>query len=117
MQTLRDDKSSAIGKYTVSLQAHSKTMICNGEIIKLTSTEYQLIYHLLDGHVVQDQALAITALGHNHTSQLNQTEMDNLERHIQNIRSKIRPYQLNLYRVHRYGYILAEIKKGRQQRV
>lgn len=109
MQTFQDEKSSLIGNHTISLRKNSNLllMITDGNIIKLTPTEYTLVECLLDGKVIQDEFLVFTLFGIR--EKLDKAMLTNLVKHINNTRSKLRPFSLNLYRVNRYGYVLSEI--------
>src|SRR6266699_553512 len=67
---------------------------------KFTETEYHLMHLLLTGEAYTDEEL-LNAL---HIGYLIDVEKF-LRRNIDNIRSKMRPLGLNIYRVSLYGYI------------
>lgn len=104
--------SYTIGKHHIDLHQHHRLLFTNDEVIKLTPTEYQIIVCLLEERIAFDEMLATQALSNK--GQINKATHETLERHINNLRSKLRPYGLDIYRVHTLGYILAEEQSNHQ---
>jgi len=96
--------SYTIDSYTLTFDQQHRLLFIADAVVKLTPTEYQLMLGFIDGGVAQDETLARRALL---TEGPTNTMRANLEKHINNIRKKIRRYGLRIYRVHGYGYVLA----------
>jgi DNA-binding response OmpR family regulator len=70
--------------------------------VKFTPIEYQLLLLLLQGQVIADSQMVQEAF----RSDLNSSIRINLDKHINKMRSKLRPSGLNIHRVAKYGYVL-----------
>lgn len=81
----------------------SRVLSVNGDIIKLTPTEYQIICCLLNNPTVKDETLATCAGNH---GPFTTAVKESLERHIVNLRSKLWGNDLNIFRIRGHGYML-----------
>ena len=97
--------SYTIDKYKLCLHHSVRILLIGEDVIKLTPIEYKLILALLEKRIVEDTTLA-QYTGNQDISIVGVRE--SLEKHIVNLRSKLRPCNLNIYRIRSYGYILAE---------
>ena len=96
--------SYTVGSHDLALNDEYRLLFIDRELLKLTPTEYQLIRCFIDGVVAQDETLVSRAIKGAPTNTVN------LEKHITNLRTKIRRYGLGIYRVRDYGYVLVERK-------
>lgn len=92
------ETSYVIESRRLTLNFQLRLLFIDRVAIKLTPTECQLMLCFIHGAVARDETLV---------SKLTKMNMMNLEKHIINLRMKIRPYGLSIHRVHSYGYILA----------
>ncbi len=99
--------SYTIGTHIVHLRQEDRLFFIDNDVIRVTPTEYRLVERLLTERVAADATLAEQGFGHR--GELDRSARENLEKHIHNLRSKLRPYGLTIYRVHNLGYILAEM--------
>ena len=84
-----------------------RSLLVNQVLIRFTPTEYSLIRRLLDGEIVPDPDLAQLLTNHaSKTSDIDKALKACLDKHIENIRSKIRPVGLYIFRVNGLGYVL-----------
>lgn len=102
---MTDSSSSLVDTHHLRLHHEHRLLFVETHVIKLTPTEYTIVQCLLDERVVSDDTLAAKAL--NNQGDITRATRDTLEKHITNLRSKIYPSGLIIYRVHNYGYILA----------
>jgi DNA-binding winged helix-turn-helix (wHTH) protein len=85
-----------------------RTLILNEELAIFTMTEYRLLLVLLEKEIVADSTL-IEAMFQ--TSTVDSSVLKNLNKHIENAKSKLRCTGLSIRRVHRYGYALVIDRK------
>lgn len=88
-------------------------LVGNEKIIHFTPTEYRILTPLLDGNVVSDTTLAHYAF---QTQHIDQAIRENLDRHIDNIRVKIRSAGFNIYRVLKLGYVIQNLTEENETR-
>src|SRR5258708_578149 len=93
----------SIGNLVLKRNDTFRTLLVENEIVAFTPTEYRLLLALLDGCIAEDTSLAASVFSINH---LDKPARKNLERHIENIKSKLRPTGLYISRVYKCGYIL-----------
>jgi DNA-binding response OmpR family regulator len=98
--------SYSIGTQHLELHQQHRLLLTKTDVIKLTPTEYRLVVCLLDERIAYDEVLASRALSNR--AELSKATRETLEKHINNLRSKLRSHHLNIYRVHNLGYILAD---------
>ncbi|GHO66638.1 hypothetical protein KSC_055300 [Ktedonobacter sp. SOSP1-52] len=79
-----------------------RVLVIENCLIRFSSTEYTLLCSLLKGQVVPDEVL-LRALFQNEQSC---TENRLLDKHMSRIRSKLKVHNIDIHRVHRYGYML-----------
>ncbi|HEU5382221.1 MAG TPA: hypothetical protein VFV38_42955 [Ktedonobacteraceae bacterium] len=72
-------------------------------VLVFTPTEYRIIQLLLENPILPDRKLNETFF---HVKAIDSHMRKNLERHIENIKSKIRPVRFSIRRIHLYGYSL-----------
>lgn len=84
-----------------------RTLLIENEIVAFTPIEYRLLLALLDGNVVEDKNLTKTAFS---TNLSDRAARKNLERHIENIKSKLKPTGLYVRRAHMFGYTLVSLR-------
>jgi DNA-binding response OmpR family regulator len=89
MHILRNDKKRIV--------VHDNT------ITVFTPTEYRLFCLLLNGNIIDDDTLAEEVLS---CKEMNRTVQNLLKKHIENTKSKLHVLGLDIYRVHKKGYIL-----------
>jgi DNA-binding response OmpR family regulator len=95
-----------IGNHTIKKNNIYHLLVIDQEtIIKLTPTEYCLIEIFIAGGIYDDMTLSKKAL-HTQSTVIDKATKEALKKHIANIRGKIRPAGLDIYRIQRYGYIL-----------
>jgi DNA-binding response OmpR family regulator len=94
----------SIGTHHIQRNDENRVVIVDHLMIRFTPTEYRLVLLLLNGQVAPDSTLMQAAF---HCEISLQTR-ENLDKHIDKIRSKLRPSNLNVHRVAKYGYILLE---------
>lgn len=97
-------RGRTMGDYTIQRCDGLRTLVINNALIHFTPTEYRLLIPILD------QASRPVSFKELTRSVLNR-EMDRdgrrlLDKHIDHIRSKLRPVGLNIHCVARYGYML-----------
>jgi DNA-binding response OmpR family regulator len=82
-----------------------RTLVVDGRLIRFTPTEYRLLLLLLEpgDHRVSFARLVQGAF----SCTVDASTLHMLEYHIDHIRSKVRPVGLDVYRIVRYGYLLA----------
>jgi len=96
---------SPIGTHCIQRNDESRTIIVDDVMIRFTPTQYRLLISLLKGSPVTDCNLVYEAL----SCHLKSLGRDNLDKHIDKIREKLRPSGLNIFRVVDYGYVLLAI--------
>ncbi|MBO0792742.1 MAG: helix-turn-helix domain-containing protein [Ktedonobacteraceae bacterium] len=73
-------------------------------VCKLSKTEYHLVKALPEGRIVPDHQL-LHILSDNE-EEGGKSLQKTLERHVENIRQKLKPLNLNIYRVAKFGYVI-----------
>lgn len=96
---------SPIGTHHLWRSNESRAVIVDSVMIRFTPTQYRLLIPLLNGSPVTDSVLVREAL----SCDLKVLGRENLEKHIDKIREKLRPSGLNIYRIVDYGYVLLAI--------
>jgi DNA-binding response OmpR family regulator len=95
----------SIGKHHIQCNDESRVIIIDAFLLRFTPIEYQLFVLLLNGErVVFDGELVQNVFG----CEMSPAIRENLDRHIDNIRSKVRAVGLNIHRVNKLGYVLLE---------
>jgi len=97
-----------IGPHRIACDDKNKALIIDSFlIIRFSSTQYKLLKPLVENSPVPvtDADLVQAA----YSSENWRGMHDNLEKHMDNIRSKLRPFGINAYRISTYGYILLAI--------
>jgi len=98
-----------INSHNMTLHHQHRLLFVGDEVVKLTPTEHQIMCILLSERIAQDETLAAGAL--ESEGPPTKATRDALEKHVNNIRTKIRPYGLDIHRVHKYGYVLTSEQK------
>lgn len=93
----------SIGSHRLQRNDESRTLIIDQHMIKFTPIEYRLLLHLLDGNAVSDTSLLQKAAPNSGDAPSNQ---QNLDKHVDNMRVKLRPCSFSIRRITQYGYIL-----------
>lgn len=81
----------------------ARTLLVDHFLIRFTPTEFHLLSAFLLGEILTDETLIKMYLG---GGRLDRWSKSNLDKHVDNIRTKIRPTGLSIYRVVRIGYVL-----------
>ncbi|HEY5004526.1 MAG TPA: helix-turn-helix domain-containing protein, partial [Ktedonobacteraceae bacterium] len=81
-------------------------LVVDESIIRLTPTEYRLIKLLLENQLVDDATLIKEAMQYPKVTEIDKQIFRTLERHIENIKSKLEDFPVAIRRVQRYGYAL-----------
>ena len=93
---------SATGK-AIRNYEQQRSLLVDDLLVRFTPTEYTILCQLLSGDIVSDTNLIQKTFI---TEQPDKTLKTCLDKHIENIRSKIRPTGLNIFRVNGFGYVL-----------
>ncbi|GER82400.1 hypothetical protein KTAU_10370 [Thermogemmatispora aurantia] len=93
----------SIGAYQISRSDAHRALLINEELITFTPTEYRLLCILLTHENVEDSRLLMAIFS---KPSKDRCTRKTLERHIDNIKSKLRPTGLSLRRIYRFGYAL-----------
>lgn len=99
----RDD--FVIGPHRISCDDEQRALILDGRLsIHFSPIQYKLIKPLVESRQVPvcDAELVQVAYASENWREMH----ENLDKHFDNIRSKLRPHGLNTYRVTSYGYAL-----------
>lgn len=97
---------SPLGTYRIQRNDEIRALIVDSIIVRFSPKEYCLILLLLPGLPIPDIRLAVEVYSCN---QMDQSLRECLDKHIDKIRSKLRPSGLDVYRIAKYGYILLVI--------
>lgn len=97
---------SPLGKYRIQRNDEIRALIVDSILVRFTPKEYHLILLLLPGLPMPDTRLAVEVYSCN---QMDSSLRECLDKHIDKIRSKLRPSDLDVYRIAKYGYILLVI--------
>lgn len=92
----------SVGDHAIRRSDAYRTLVIDHMVIRFTPKEYHIVLCLLEGNTVTDSYLIQEVLG----SQDNPVFRHNLDKYIDNIRRKLSPFGLNIYRVMKYGYNL-----------
>jgi len=101
MQTL-PIACSSIGKHQIQRDDINKYLFIDKMLIKFTNKEYRILVSFLNENVVSDTYLIQEVLQDEDTPAVHHT----IDKYIDKIRWKLRPFGLNIYRITKYGYIL-----------
>jgi DNA-binding response OmpR family regulator len=93
---------SSIGKHSIQRNDENRTLIVDNVMIKFTPTEYRLIMLLIGSQVISDTDFVQIGF----RCQVGTQGRVNLDKHMDNLRSKLRLSGLNIHRVAKYGYVL-----------
>ena len=96
--------SPSIGTRCIQRCDPSRVILIDDTLIQFTPTEYRLLAPLLQGGPVADSDLAQEAYSCQEVSLVR----ENLDKHFDKIRYKLRAAGLNVHRVAKYGYILLD---------
>jgi DNA-binding response OmpR family regulator len=91
-----------IGTHILQRNDETRTLVVDNRVVQFTPTEYWLLLPLLQGQPVSDTEPSEAAFSRDIDSLVRQS----LEKHIDNIRGKIKHLGLSVYRLRRYGYVL-----------
>ena len=92
----------SIGTHRIQRNDINRILIIDNIMVRFTPIEYRLLVHLLNGQAVSDVELIKAAFG----SEAAISARENLDKHIDKMRSKLQPSGLNIHRVAKYGYVL-----------
>lgn len=92
-----------IGGLALKRNDQFRTLLIEDEMVAFTPTEYRLILSLLNGEMIADKTLVQAVFA---TDAIDRLILKNLEKHIENVKSKLRHTKLYIRRIHRYGYSL-----------
>src|SRR5579884_898383 len=92
----------AIGKHRIQRDDTNKHLLIDHVLIQFTSKEYRILVCFLNDNVVSDTYLIHDVLQGEDTPALRQM----IDKYIDKLRWKLRPFGLNIYRITKYGYIL-----------
>ena len=87
-------------------------LINDDDVVAFTPVEYRLFSILLDLGMVEDRKLIEEALTINAA---NKSAQKNLEKHIDNMRFKIRHTRLRICRLSKYGYVLVAASESSER--
>ncbi len=80
-----------------------RTVIINNNIVVFTPTEDELFTLLLTGNIITDTTFVVEVFN---CKEIDKTMKNLLKKHIENVKSKLKATGLDIYRVHRKGYVL-----------
>jgi len=92
-----------IGTHTLQRNDGTRTLVVDNPVVQFTPTEYRLLLPLLQGQPLSDTELAQAAFSRG----IDSLVRNSLDKHIDNIRGKLEPLGLPIYRLRRYGYVLS----------
>ncbi len=97
-------ESHPVGRYPIERFDHERTIRIERDIIRFTPTEYRLLLLLLENRPVTDREFYTAVFQY----QVSDTHARlNLDKHIDNIRLKLRPHGFDVFRILRYdAYVL-----------
>lgn len=95
-----------VGNHVVKRLDNVRTLLVDDKVLKFTPTEYSILLHLLVGNPVSDKELILSIF--NSKVENDFWAREALDRHLDNIRRKLRKSQLEIYirRIATFGYIL-----------
>jgi DNA-binding response OmpR family regulator len=93
-----------IGDHHIQRSDEHKALIIDHKMGKFTPTEYRLLIPLLNGQPVSDISLIQEAFTCDASPQIRKS----MEKHIDNIRSKLHLCGLTIHRITKFGYVLLE---------
>lgn len=95
---------STVYGHTISRLDSLRTLLIDGDLVRFTPTEYRLLIPILEerGTPIPFRHLTRSVLQRDPDRDARRL----LDKHIDHIRSKIRPYGLNVHSVARFGYVL-----------
>ncbi len=82
---------------------HSRLLVAGNSFVAFTPMEYRLLLALLAGDIVEDKTLIIALFG---SDQVDPQLRQNLKKHVENAKGKLKPVGLYIRRIHLYGYSL-----------
>ena len=91
-----------IGKRRIQRNDEARALIVDGMLKRFTPTEYRLLVLLLEGQPIPDADLVKQVSSYQGDSRVR----ENLDKHIDKLRCKLRTFGLSIHRVTKYGYIL-----------
>ena len=97
--------SPSIGNHRIQRSDKNRALVIDALLLKFSPTEYLLLKPLLSGQAVSEHQLVQDAF----SCEMSPALRENLDKHIDKIRSKLRPSGLDVRRVTKYGYILLAI--------
>ena len=93
-----------VGSHRVQCSDESRVVAVDAMAIKFSPIEYRLLKLLLEGQPVPVLDGKLVQVGF--SCDMNSSARENLDKHIDKVRSKLRPSGLNIHRVTGYGYVL-----------
>ena len=93
-----------VGSHRVQCSDESRVLAIDSMVMKFSPIEYRLIKLLLERQPVPILDEKLMQAGF--SCEMNSSARENLDKHIDKIRSKLRPSGLNIHRVTGYGYVL-----------
>lgn len=95
----------SIGTHSIRRSDKNRTVVIDSLLLRFSPTEYLLLKLLLSGQAVSEVYLIQEAF----SCEMSPSVRENLDKHIDKIRSKLRPSGLDVRRVTKYGYILLAV--------
>lgn len=84
-----------------------RLILIEDDVTAFTPVEYRLLSVLLEKEVAEDRILIEEAFT---TSAVNRSLLKNVEKHIENMRGKLRHTRLRICRLYKYGYVLVALE-------
>ena|SRR5258708_7863500 len=81
----------------------TRVILVGNNVVSFTRMEYSLVLLLLGESMVEDKVLTAALFGNDEPDK---PLLKNLEKHVENTKSKLKPTGLYIRRIHRYGYSL-----------
>lgn len=81
----------------------NRVIIIDNNIVVFTPTEYRLLTLLLTGNIITAVTFVTEVFD---CKEIDKSIKNLLKKHIENVKSKLKPVNLDVYRVHKKGYVL-----------
>jgi len=92
----------SIGTHRIQRNDINRVLIVDNIMIRFTPIEYRLLMRLLNAQAESDVELIKAAFG----PEAAVSARENIDKHIDKMRSKLLPSGLSIHRVAKYGYVL-----------
>lgn len=96
---------SPVGTHHIQRDDANRILVIDNRLVKFTAMEYRFILPLLDEQAVSDTELAHKVF----SNKLEMWMQENIDKHVDKIRTKLRSSGINVYRIIKYGYILLAV--------